>query len=107
MGFSCCKCSDKDLFKSTLIDPMNNQTEKPIEKIKINEQYNSDNNYVNSIVKNKYPTQRTSNKYKNYNSSQRRAKIADSKNDINNINNINILYSEEGIIDSLIRIRDK
>ena len=103
MGFSCCKCSGNALFKSTIVDIIN-QNEKPIENRNINEGINYDNDSINFIEKTKYPTQRTSDKYKKHNNSFRKSKLPDSRNEINNVN---VLYGEEGIIDSLIRIRDK
>ena len=89
MGFTCCNCSKNDLFKSTIMEKINNQNEKPIENRNINEEFNNDSSSINSIN----------------NNSLREIKTPESTK--NNINNSNILYNEEGIIDSLIRMRDK
>ncbi len=100
MGFSCCKCSKNNVFASMLIDDVTNPREKPIENRIIKKDSNFDNISENSTEKNKYSTERTNDNSKN-NNSIKKNKIFDSRD-----NYVNLIYVEEGIIDSRIRYND-
>lgn len=100
MGFSCCKCSKNNVFASMLIDDVTNPREKPIENRIIKKDGSFDNISENSTEKNKYLTERTNDNLKN-NNSIKKNKIYDSRD-----NYVNLIYVEEGIIDSRIRYND-
>ena len=98
MGFSCCKCSKKNLKESLVLVPGNNPNKKPIENGNIKEV--NDNDYIgdNSAIND--TTQRTIEDKSKKNINLKKTIIKDPKY------NVSVLYGEVGIIDSQIRIND-
>ena len=86
MGLSCCKPKKDDLFKSTIM-----HTEK---KSKGNNKYSSET---------KFTTQKTINKEDQSNNNGNNNSSKKSYSNINVSDSINIIYIEEGIIDSGIK----
>ena len=94
MGFSCCKCSKKNLKESLVLGLMNNQNEKPIENRNLKEVNNNDNLGDNSA--NNDTTQRTIDDKSKKNINLKKSIVKGPKY------NVSILYGEVGIIDSQI-----
>ena len=98
MGFSCCKCSQKNLKESLVLGLMNNPNEKPIENRNLKEVNNND--YIGENSVNNDTTQRTIGDKSKKNINLKKSIVKDPKY------NVSILYGEVGILDSQIRIKD-
>ena len=98
MGFSCCKCTKKNLKESLVLVPGVNQKEKPIENRNLNKANNSDYTGENSAIND--TTQRTIEDKSKKSVNLKKALIKGPKY------NVSLLYGEVGIIDSQIRIED-
>ena len=98
MGFSCCKCTKKNLKESLVLVPGVNQKEKPIENRNLNKANNSDYTGENSAIND--TTQRTIEDKSKKSVNLKKTIIKGPKY------NVSLLYGEVGIIDSQIRIED-